>query len=192
LKASIIKEEAAQAASVITAGGLVLYPTDTIWGIGCDATDEEAVQKIYALKRRSDSKSMLVLMKDQAMLAQYLESVPPEASILLSEATKPTTIIYPGARKLASGLLAEDGSVGIRLPADDFCQELITLSGLPMVSTSANLSGQAPPSLFGEIGPEIMKGVDHVVAWRQDDLQPASPSAIVKITKDGVPLVLRP
>lgn len=188
----MINSELKKAAKVLGSGGIILYPTDTIWGIGCDATRLEAVQLIYALKQRDDSKSMLVLVKGLGMLKQYLHTVPPEALELIAKAEKPTTIIYPGARKLASNLLAADGSVGIRITSDPFCKKLIELTGKPIVSTSANVSGELSPSIFREIKSSILKQVDHVVQWRQDETEGSFPSAIIKLEEDGRISILRP
>jgi L-threonylcarbamoyladenylate synthase len=135
---------------------------------------------------------MLVLMNGIGMLEDYLDQVPEQALKVLNSALKPTTIIYPGARYLADNLLAEDGSVGIRLTSDPFCLQLIELTGLPIVSTSANISGSPSPSLFSEMGAEIKGLVDYVVNWRQEELEPASPSAIIKLGKEGDITVLRP
>ena len=173
-------------------GGIILYPTDTIWGIGCDATNMEAVQLIYDLKQRSDSKSMLVLVNSVKMLKQYLLAFPPQAMELIVKVEKPTTIIYQGARKLASNLLANDGSVGFRITSDPFCLALIELIGRPIVSTSANISGELPPSIFHEIKSLIRHRVDYVVNWRQDETEPSLPSAIIKLEKDGRMTILRP
>jgi L-threonylcarbamoyladenylate synthase len=191
-KSSIIEREATRAADVLRAGGVILYPTDTIWGLGCDATQMAAVQRIFEIKRRSDSKSMLVLMPGLSMLEAYLESIPPKALEVLESVTRPTTIIYPGARRLASNLLAEDGSVGIRLTREPFCVNLMERMDVPLVSTSANVSGQASPATFSEISPEIAELVDYVVDWRREEEEPATPSTILKIEKDGTLITLRP
>ena len=188
----MIDTEVRKASEVILSGGLILYPTDTIWGIGCDATDREAVQRIYELKKRDDSKSMLVLVNGIAMLKEYLEEIPPQAKELISSAKKPTTIIYPGARGLADNLLAEDGSVGIRISSDLFCQELIASTAVPIVSTSANFSGEPSPSLFREIDKRLHAEVDHVVSYRQEETEAATPSSIIKIDTGGGVHILRP
>ena len=185
-------EEVQRSAKYIKSGGVILYPTDTIWGIGCDARNPDAVNRIYGIKQRSDSKSMLVLMNGFGMLGDYLEHVPEQVRKILDSALKPTTIIYQGARNLAPNLLAEDGSIGIRLTSDPFCRQLIELTGLPIVSTSANISGLPSPSLFSEISSAIKKQVDHVVNWRQEEQEAASPSAIIRIGNKGDISVLRP
>lgn len=173
-------------------GGIIVYPTDTIWGIGCDATNPKAVQRIYKIKQRSDSKSMLVLVTGVDMLAGYLKDIPKKALELISIARKPTTIIYPGAINLAPNLLAEDGSVGIRICSDDFCNKLIKETKFPIVSTSANISGNPAPASFATIESELLQRVDHVVNWRQDLNTPAVPSTIIKLNESGKSIVLRP
>ncbi len=188
----MIDSELKLAVEVLSMGGIILYPTDTIWGIGCDATKGESVQKIYKLKQRNDSKSMLVLVNEVKMLNDYLSEIPSQALELISNALKPTTIIYPGARKLAENLLAEDGSVGIRITSDPFCKALIERTGKPIVSTSANLSGEPSPSLYREINPLICQKVDHVVNWRQDETKSTLPSSIIKLESDGHISILRP
>ena len=137
-------DEVRKAGITILEGGIILYPTDTIWGIGCDATNPDAVQKVYQLKQRSDHKSMLVLMNGISMLSRYLDRIPESAKEIIASAVKPTTIIYPGAKNFAPNLLAEDGSIGIRITSDPFCQQLIELTDKPIVSTSANISGKPP------------------------------------------------
>lgn len=185
-------EEVQRSANYIKSGGVILYPTDTIWGIGCDARNPDAVDRIYRIKQRSDSKSMLVLMNGFGMLGDYLKQVPEQARKLVDSAIKPTTIIYPDAKNLAKNLLAEDGTIGIRLTSDPFCRQLIELIGLPIVSTSANISGLPSPSIFSEISTAIKRQVDYVVNWRQEEHEPASPSAIIKLGNKGDITVLRP
>jgi L-threonylcarbamoyladenylate synthase len=186
------RTEVQRAAEVLQRGGIILYPTDTIWGIGCDATNRESVQKIYRIKQRDDRKSMLVLVNGTDMLKTYIRDFPRQAQNILKEAKKPTTIIYPDARNLADNLLAPDGSVGIRISSDPFCRSLMDETGVPLVSTSANFSGEQAPDIFGRISSGIREQVDYVVNWRQDDLTPSSPSAVIKLESDGSFLVLRP
>ncbi len=176
---------------VMSKGGLILYPTDTIWGIGCDATNARAVQRIYEIKQRSDSKSMLVLMSDIKMLARYLREIPPKALELINSASKPTTLIYPEAINLATNMVAEDGSVGIRITSDDFCKKLIELTDLPIVSTSANISGNPSPDTFSSIETNILDQMDHIVKWKQDEKTPSAPSTIIRIDKKGRSAILR-
>jgi L-threonylcarbamoyladenylate synthase len=185
-------EEVQKTSQLINSGDLILYPTDTIWGIGCDATNQDAVQRIFRIKQREDHKSMLVLVNGTSMLEHYLEIMPERAIDLLEHATKPTTIIYPGARNLAAGLIAKDGSVGIRITTDPFCQQLMEHTGKPIVSTSANISGEPSPAMFSQIKPGILGSVDYVVKWRQDDTTAALPSSIIKMEPDGKITVIRP
>jgi len=188
----MIDSEVKKAARIILSGGVLLYPTDTIWGIGCDATNSKAVRGIYEIKQRSDSKSMLVLVSGKEMLKSYVNSIPDEAFNIIEAAKKPTTIIYPGARSLAPNLLAADGSVGIRITSDEFCIKLIEKTGCPIVSTSANLSGSTSPGFFRAIDSRIIDQVDHVVGLRQDESESAISSTIIKIEKGGKLTVLRP
>jgi len=185
-------EIVAKTAGILRDGGIILYPTDTIWGIGCDATNHSAVQRIYHLKQRSDRKSMLVLMNETAMLDNYLFKVPEGALDLLRFAEKPTTIIYPGARNFPSNLPALDGSIGIRITSDPFCSRLIKAIDKPLVSTSANISGSPSPAIFREIAEQIKDQVDYVVDWRQHEETPALPSTIIKFDQQGEMVVLRP
>lgn len=186
------KAEVEKAAGVLREGGLILYPTDTIWGIGCDATNRESVQRIYRIKQRDDRKSMLVLVSGIHMLKAYVRALPPQAQKIMKEAEKPTTIIYPDARNLAENLPAPDGSIGIRVTSDPFCRLLIEEAGFPLVSTSANISGEQSPDVFSKIKSEIRQQVDYVVNWRQDDATASAPSAIIKLESDGTSILLRP
>jgi len=188
----MIDTEVEKAGAILKSGGTILYPTDTIWGIGCDATRPESVKNIYQIKQRADSKSMLVLVNGITMLEEYIESIPAQALELIEKTEKPTTIIYPGARKLASKLLASDGSIGIRLTTDTFCSLLIEFTGFPLVSTSANISGEHSPGTFHQIKTSIREQVDYVVNWRQDETAPSTPSAILRLEKDGSITILRP
>ncbi len=180
-----------KAVEVLQQGGLILYPTDTIWGIGCDATNEEAVKKVYALKQREDSKSMLVLLGNDAKLNSYVVEVPEMAWDMIELSTKPITIIYPNAKNLAKNLLAEDKSVGIRITKEEFSKKLCERFKKPIVSTSANISGQPSPKFFGEISEEVKKGVDYIVGYRQDETNNPAPSSIVKLEVDGLVQVIR-
>jgi L-threonylcarbamoyladenylate synthase len=180
-----------EALETLRAGGLILYPTDTIWGIGCDATNRDAVARIYKLKQRSDSKSMLVLLESENRLPQYIDEVPYVAWELIEASDKPMTIIYPGAKNLADNLFSDDGSIGIRIPKDDFCQKLISRFRKPIVSTSANISGQASPIIFDDISEEIINGVDYVVQWKQDNITENPASSIIKIDASGKFEILR-
>ena len=175
----------------MAAGGLILYPTDTIWGIGCDATNEEAVRRVYELKRRSDHKAMLLLMDSSAKLNYYVQEVPDVAWDLIELADSPLTVIYSGARNVAPNLLAEDGSVGIRITQEEFSRKLCERFRKPLVSTSANVSGEPSPANFSEISPTIKAGVDYIVRYRQDDLSKAAPSHIIKLGAGGLVKIIR-
>jgi L-threonylcarbamoyladenylate synthase len=173
------------AVEALKSGGVILYPTDTIWGIGCDATNPAAVARIYQIKKREDSKSMLVLMENPALLERYVNDVPEIAWDLVEISTTPLTVIYPGAKNLASNLIAEDGSIGIRFTKEEFTTKLLQRFRRPIVSTSANISGQKSPALFDEISEEIKCRMDYIVEYRQDDINPAKPSSIIKLWPGG-------
>lgn len=175
----------------MAAGGLILYPTDTIWGIGCDATNEEAVRRVYELKRRSDHKAMLLLMDSSAKLNYYVQEVPDVAWDLIELADSPLTVIYNGARNVAPNLLAADGSVGIRITQEEFSHKLCERFRKPLVSTSANVSGDPSPANFSEISETIKAGVDYIVRYRQDDLSKAAPSHIIKLGVGGLVKIIR-
>lgn len=174
-----------KAVEILKAGGVILYPTDTIWGIGCDATNENAVQRVYQIKNREDSKSMLVLMENPALLDRYVDDVPDVAWDLIEITTTPLTVIYPNAKNLASNLIAEDGSIGIRFTHEDFTRQLLQRFRRPLVSTSANVSGEKSPAFYGEISEAIKSQVDYIVQYRQDDTTPAQPSSIIKLGPGG-------
>lgn len=184
-------DEIKKACVVLQAGGIILYPTDTIWGIGCDATNDEAVKKVYELKHRVDNKAMLVLTDNPSKLNIYVSLVPDIAWDLIEVADKPLTIIYPKAKNLASNLLADDGSVGIRVTSEPFSKALCERFRKPLVSTSANISGQTSPANFSEISEEIKAGVDYIVNYRQDEKIKATPSGIIKLSDGGVVQVIR-
>lgn len=178
-------EEIKKAVEVLRDGGIILYPTDTIWGIGCDATNPEAVKRVYEIKQRADSKALLVLLDNENRLTQYVEEVPEVAWELIEVTDKPLTIIYSGAKNLAKNLIAEDGSIGIRIPNDEFCQKLIERFRKPIVSTSANISGMQAPAIFSEISDNILHSVDYIVNWRQDDTSKQQASSIIKLDTGG-------
>ena len=180
-----------KALEVLRKGGTILYPTDTIWGIGCDATNPDAVKKIYEIKQRSDSKSMLVLLDTAAYLSYYVDEVPEVANDLIALSDKPLTIIYSGAKNLASNLIAADGSIGIRVVSDEFCQKLISQFKKPLVSTSANISEKPAPANFYDIDEAIINAVDYVVEWRQNDTTKSSPSGIIKLGANGEVQIIR-
>lgn len=188
--------EIQKALEVLRRGGIILYPTDTVWGIGCDATDPEAVAKVYAIKRREDSKSLVLLASDMDMICRYVKEVPEMAIQLVEVNDKPMTIIYPGAvagekgvmkqdrRALAFNAVAEDGTVGIRIPMMDFCQQLVARLGRPIVSTSANISGEPTPKKFSEISSEIRDAVDHIVDPSLEKGSTGQSSSIIKVGLD--------
>ena len=180
-----------QCLKVLSAGGLILYPTDTVWGIGCDATNEEAVSRVYQLKQRSDSKALIVLIDSADHLDHYVVDVPAIARELIDVAVKPLTIIYEGAYNLAPNLLGAEDSVGIRIPNDEFCHRLCERFGKPIVSTSANVSGQPTAKIFAEIDDAIVGGVDHVVEYRRGDNTPHQPSNIILLSRDGTFKIIR-
>jgi len=175
-----MEKEVKKACEILSKGGIILYPTDTIWGIGCDATNQDAVRKVYEIKQRIDSKSMLVLLDSTDKLKHYVSDCPDTALELIKASDKPVTIIYSGAKNLASNLIAEDGSIGIRITQEAFSKELCRQFKKPVVSTSANISGKASPANFSEIDLAVIKAVDYVVNYRQDDLISAQPSSIIK------------
>lgn len=186
-----IADEARKAVEVMRKGGVILYPTDTVWGIGCDATNAEAVKRVYEIKRRTDSKAMLLLVDSADRLARYVSNVHPVAWDLIELTTKPLTIVYDGARNLAPNLLAEDGSVGIRVTSELFSKELCYRFQKAVVSTSANISGEPTPANFGEISPEIIEAVDYVVNYKQLDKGRPKASSIIKLTANGTVTVIR-
>ena len=180
-----------QCLKVLSAGGLILYPTDTVWGIGCDATNPEAVSRVYQLKQRNDSKALIVLIDSADHLDHYVVDVPAIARELIDVAVKPLTIIYEGAYNLAPNLLGAEDSVGIRIPNDEFCHRLCERFGKPIVSTSANVSGQPTAKTFAEIDDVIKSGVDHVVEYRRTDNTPHQPSNIILLSRDGTFKIIR-
>ena len=186
-----IRQDVKKACEVMQKGGIILYPTDTIWGIGCDATNAEAVKRVYDIKKRADSKAMLVLVDSSVKVDFYVRDVPAVAWDLIDYATKPLTIIYDGARNLAENLLAEDGSVGIRVTGEAFSKELCFRFRKAIVSTSANISGQPSPANFSEISEEIKQAVDYIVGYRQDEVGHPKTSGIIKLGKGGEVKIIR-
>lgn len=178
--------------AVLRSGGLILYPTDTIWGIGCDATNPEAVSKIYALKQRAETKSLIVLVTDPRDILKYTSQPDPHIFDFLKTVTRPTTVIYEGAIGLPPNLIGADGTIGIRLVNEDFCRHLIKRFRKPIVSTSANISGEPAPAFYREIDPRIFSGVDYVVHYRRGDEMPKQPSSIIKWNRDAAPTIIRP
>lgn len=184
------KTEIKNALETLKRGGLILYPTDTVWGIGCDATNAEAIEKVYALKRRQESKALICLVSDYKMLNQFVEDVPEVAYDILKYARKPTTIIYDDPIRVAENLIAPDNSLAIRVSKDKFSNELVKRFRKPVVSTSANISGEKTPESFDQISPEILKGVDYVVNLQRSK-KSSKPSAIIKLSNDGKVKVIR-
>lgn len=186
------REDIAEALKVVERGGLIIYPTDTIWGIGCDATNAEAVARVFELKRRVSAKALISIVDSTAKLPGLMRQVPEIAYDLIEATTTPLTIIYPEVKGLAHNLLAEDGSAGIRVVSSEpFCRDLCQRLKRPLVSTSANISGEAAPAHFGEITEEVLSGVDYVVKYRQEDRRPASPSSIIKLEADATFKLIR-
>jgi L-threonylcarbamoyladenylate synthase len=181
----MLREEVARALKVIQEGGIILYPTDTIWGIGCDATNTEAIKKIYELKQRDETKSMIILLDTDNKLQSYIQEVPSIAYDLIEYAENPLTLIMPGAKNVSPALISTDGSLGIRVAKHDFCQQLIQRLRKPLVSTSANISGKPSPQNFGEIEQEVIDGVDYVVDLEQHDNEKKKPSTIMRLQPDG-------
>ncbi|MCQ2195387.1 MAG: threonylcarbamoyl-AMP synthase [Paludibacteraceae bacterium] len=186
-----MKEDIKNAIKVMKAGGIILYPTDTIWGLGCDATNEAAVKKIFDIKKREDSKSMLVLTDAAAKIERLVGDIPPIIWDLVEVSDKPLTIIYPGGKNMAKNLIAEDGSVGIRITNETFSKELCFQFRMPVVSTSANISGEPSPANFSEISEEIKNAVDYIVKYRQNDKTKSKPSSIIKVEADGAIKIIR-
>jgi L-threonylcarbamoyladenylate synthase len=181
----MLKDEVNTALKIIQDGGIILYPTDTIWGIGCDATNTDAVKKIYELKQRHESKSMIILVDIDNKLQSYISEVPDIAYELIEYAENPLTLVMPGAKNISLALIAEDGSVGIRVTSHPFCQQLIQRLRKPLVSTSANISGQPSPEYFSNIDQDIIDGVDYVVDIDQHSTEIKKPSTIMRLAPNG-------
>lgn len=186
-----MNEDIKNAFEVLIKGGLILYPTDTIWGIGCDATNADAVQKVYELKKRTDSKALITLLDSPAKLNYYIEEVPDVAWDLIELSDKPLTIIYDGARNIATNLVAEDGSLAIRITQEKYSQALCQRFRKALVSTSANISGEPAPQNFSEISEEIKNGVDYIVKFRQEEKSNPKPSSIIKLGVTGKVNIIR-
>jgi len=188
---SIAEKEILVCLNVLAGGGTLLYPSDTIWGIGCDATDPLAVDKVYRLKRKIERKSLIILLDEAKKIRDYVSVVPDIAWDLLKSVDTPLTIIYPDAKNLAANVIADDGSVAIRVVKNDFCRRLIRKFVKPIVSTSANISGHLPPRGFKDIEIEIIKGADHVVDESLDQLQQVKASRIIKLFLNGEFRIIR-
>jgi L-threonylcarbamoyladenylate synthase len=176
---------------VLREGGVILYPTDTIWGLGCDATNPAAVEKIFEIKSRSGNSSLIILVDSDAMLERYVRDIPEIVFEITSVSDSPLTIIYPEGKNLAPGVCNKDGSIGIRICNEPFCNELITRFRKPIISTSANISGMPSPSNFSEIDSEILKSAGYVVTYRQEDNKKYKPSSVIKIDKNGTFKIIR-
>jgi L-threonylcarbamoyladenylate synthase len=187
---SLFDNEVEKALTVLRSGGIILYPTDTVWGIGCNATNEKSVRRIFELKQREDSKSMIVLVAEERDVLQYVAAPDLAVFDFIQQQLRPTTIIYEGAIGLAQNLVAADGSIAMRIVRDEFCRHLVKRLRKPLVSTSANISGEKTPASFAAISDEIKKSVDYVVQWRQDDTTSSPPSQIIK-WQNGVPVFVR-
>lgn len=189
-KITTMNEEIHKAYEVIKEGGIILYPTDTVWGIGCDATNPEAVAKIYALKKRAETQSMIVLMNGEKMMYNVFKEIPEAAWQIMDLSEKPTTLILDKPRNVAPNLIAPDNTLGIRIVKEPFCFKLLERMKKPLVSTSANISGEPTPKSFKEISPEIIKGVDYVVNLHHDKIA-GKPSTIIKLTNDSQVKIIR-
>jgi L-threonylcarbamoyladenylate synthase len=185
------QEDIKNAIEVMRKGGVILYPTDTVWGIGCDATNEEAVAKVYEIKHRNDSKALICLVDSDARLQRYVRNVPNVAWDILDLATKPTTIIFDNAVNLAPNLVAEDNSIAIRITKEPFSKELCFRFQKALVSTSANISGEPAASNYCDISQEIIDSVDYVCWTRRQEHKPHTPSSIIKLSNDGVVTIIR-
>ena len=186
-----MEEDIRRALTVLRSGGTILYPTDTIWGIGCDATNQKAVNSIYKIKKIKGNKNMLVLLDSPEKISRYVKILPDIAMEIINKSGKPVTIIFPNAINIASDLIAPDGSIGIRISNDPFCRNLISRFDKPVVSTSANISGKSQPQYYQEIDQEIRNSVDYIVKWKQADLSKSSASKIIKIEEQGEITVIR-
>lgn len=185
-----MQTEINNALDILKQGGIILYPTDTVWGIGCDATNSEAVNKIYTLKEREETKSMICLVNDIDMLDKYIETIPNAALTIIKQSQKPTTIIYNNPKRIAKNLVANDNTLAIRVVNNTFCNALIKSFNKPLVSTSANISEQPTPKSFKEISEHILKGVDYIVNL-PDEKNKAKPSSIIKLSSDGTIKIIR-
>ena len=189
---NFFRQEVDAAVDALLLQQVILYPTDTVWGLGCDAEVPPAVERLYKLKQRPPEKSCIVLVADEEMFARYAAVLPPHLPRLLAAQSKPTTYVVPGSRYLAPNLLAADGSIGLRVVLDDeFCHKVVRRLGHGLVSTSANLSGETTPGLYAEINPKLVHGADHIVSWRQDETARTTPSRVVRVLDDGALEVLR-
>lgn len=185
------EEDIENALRILRGGGVILYPTDTVWGLGCDATNGDAVKKIFKIKSRQEEKSLIILVNGEEMLGRYVKDVPEIVYEIIRINDKPLTVVYPRGRNLADDVCSKDGSVAVRICNDEFCNELITRFRKPIVSTSANISGKPTPSNFDEIGEEIRNAVDYIVKFRQDETARNTPSPVIRFFPDGTLKILR-
>ena len=185
------EQELWRTVEILRSGGSILYPTDTIWGLGCDATNYEAVENIYRFKHRLESKSLIVLLDDESKLPDYVETVPAISFDLINSLDKPTTIIYSKAKNLASNVIASDGTIAIRITKDPFCRDLIKLFGKPIVSTSANISGDPSPVIYRDVPEELLNSVDYIVNLHHERMNSPKPSTIIRLFENGEFTIIR-
>jgi L-threonylcarbamoyladenylate synthase len=185
-----MQQEIKNTIETLKQGGIILYPTDTVWGIGCDANNPAAVSKIYALKQREETKAMICLVADDRMLKKYVKHVPEVAQNIFEVAENPITIIYDDAQNLAPNLIGADKTIAIRIPDDEFCYQISRKLNGAIVSTSANISGEPTPKSYKEISPDILKGVDYIVNLHKDKIM-SKPSSIIKLSSDGIVKIIR-
>jgi L-threonylcarbamoyladenylate synthase len=191
MSTNFFRQEVDSAVDILLAQQIILYPTDTVWGLGCDAEVPRAVEKLYRLKGRPEDKPSIVLVADLDMLARYTTEVPAELEAAIAAQTRPTTYLLPASRALAPALVAPDGTVGLRIAQDEFCHKVVLRLGHGLVSTSANKSGEPTPAVYAEVDPAIVRGVDYVVSWRQDDTTRVAPSRVVRLGAGGTLEVVR-
>ncbi len=186
-----LQEEVAKTLDVLRKGGSILYPTDTIWGLGCDATNTRAIKRLQKIKQRSDNKHLIILLDGTDRLQEYVRLIPEAAWDLYQQIQTPLTIVFPDARNLSKLVIGKDRTVGIRIPRDDFALELVRQFGKPVISTSANLSGDPPPMFFRDINPVLLQEVDYVVDFHRDRIQETKPSTIIRLHENGEFEVIR-
>ncbi|MDO4461311.1 MAG: L-threonylcarbamoyladenylate synthase [Bacteroidia bacterium] len=186
-----LQEDLRAAVDVLRKGGIILYPTDTVWGIGCDATNEAAVKKIYELKRRSESKSMILLFDTVGRVERYVDNMPDVAYDMMDMSDKPLTLILDGAKGIAINLVPEDGTIAVRVSAEQYSSSLVRMLQKPIVSTSANISGEPTAAIFSEISQEIIDGVDYVAEFRREDTKKSKPSSIIRLSNSGLVKIIR-
>jgi L-threonylcarbamoyladenylate synthase len=185
------EQELWRAVEILRSGGIILYPTDTIWGIGCDATNFEAVENVYKIKHRVESKSLIVLLDDESKLSEFVEKVPDISFDLINSLNKPTTVIYSQAKNLAHNVIAADGSIAIRVTKDPFCRDLIKFFGKPIVSTSANISGDPSPIIYRDVPEDILNSVDYIVNLYHGRMNSPKPSTIIRLFENGEFIIVR-